>query len=123
DHNQEVGRRIRAAWATFHWVRLLLRNKRMPMFVKRRYYQQCIAPALLYASAIWVLTNTMETRLTRFQRAIERRFLGVWLKNKHPNQWIRKRTSASMDSARQKTPWAPAHPIFGRLQEAHRLRS
>lgn len=92
DHNKEIGRRIGAAWATFGKARELLIKKRIPMYVKRRYFNQCILPSLLYGCETWALTKAMELRLARCQRAMERRMLGVRLIEKRSIAWIRKRT-------------------------------
>uniref|UniRef100_A0A914XI74 Reverse transcriptase n=1 Tax=Plectus sambesii TaxID=2011161 RepID=A0A914XI74_9BILA len=62
------------------------------MSVKRRYYQQCITPALLYGCESWALTKTAETRLARCQRALERQFLGSRRRDKRSSDWLRQRT-------------------------------
>ena len=92
DHNREVGRRISASWAAFNKARLLLTNKNTPMFMKKRYFIQVITPALLYASEVWALTKYAEERLTRFQRAVERRFLNIRLQDRKSSAWIRGKT-------------------------------
>lgn len=92
DHNKELGRRIGSAWASFGKARKLLTNKNISMNIKHRYFQQCIVPSLLYGCETWALTKTMELRLLRCQRAIERRFLNIRLLDKKPSTWVRQKT-------------------------------
>jgi len=92
DHNCEVGRRIGSAWASFNRVGQLLKNKNVPMKIKRKYFNTCIVPALLYGCTTWALTKKTETRLGVCQRNMERRMLGVRLIDKKSTSWIRRKT-------------------------------
>uniref|UniRef100_A0A914W770 Endonuclease-reverse transcriptase n=1 Tax=Plectus sambesii TaxID=2011161 RepID=A0A914W770_9BILA len=62
------------------------------MSVKRRYYQQCITPALLYGCESWALTKAAETRLAHCQRALERQFLGSRQWDKRSSDWLQQQT-------------------------------
>ncbi|KAK0418858.1 hypothetical protein QR680_013810 [Steinernema hermaphroditum] len=56
---------------------------------KRRLFNQCILPALLYASETWALTKTAKKKLATAQRRMERRMIGVRLLDKKSNEWLR----------------------------------
>jgi hypothetical protein len=118
DHNREIGRRIASAWATFNRAQQLLTNKRTPMFIKGRFYQQCIAPSLLYACETWALTNTTETRIARCQRAMERRLLNIRLRDKKSAAFLRKRTNLKDTVVAARTrKWKHAQKMMRREDE------
>ena len=84
------------------------------MPIKARYYNLCIRPALLYASETWALTKSMELRLARCQRAIERRMLGVRLRDRHSVAWIREKTGLEdVVSSYRKRKWKHANKVVG----------
>jgi hypothetical protein len=118
DHNKELGRRIGAAWGTFKRVQALLTDKNIPMKIKRRYFNMCTIPALLYGCETWALTQKTEQRLGVCQRAMERRMLGVRLIDKRRISWIRRKTGLDEIIATfRKRKWKHASKMLKRANE------
>jgi len=118
DHNREIGRRIGSGWASFNRVRELLTSKKVPMKIKRKYFNMCIAPALLYGCTTWALTKKTETRLAVCQRRMERRMIGVRLIDKKPISWIRRKTGLTdIVMMFRKRKWFQASKILNRENE------
>jgi hypothetical protein len=118
DHNKEIGCRIRAAWGTFKRVQALMISKSVPMKIKRRYFNMCTVPALLYGCETWALTQKMERRLGVCQRAMERRMLGIRLIDKKRSSWIRQRTELKDVTAMfRKRKWTHASKMLKRESE------
>uniref|UniRef100_A0A914QT94 Reverse transcriptase domain-containing protein n=1 Tax=Panagrolaimus davidi TaxID=227884 RepID=A0A914QT94_9BILA len=90
--NKEISRRICSGWNAFNKAKKLLISRRIPAYLKRKYFNQCIFPAMLYGCETWCLTKTEETRLAVAQRKIERRMLNVRLLDQHSREWLRERT-------------------------------
>uniref|UniRef100_A0A7E4VZ75 Reverse transcriptase domain-containing protein n=1 Tax=Panagrellus redivivus TaxID=6233 RepID=A0A7E4VZ75_PANRE len=90
--NKEISRRISAAWGAFNKVKRLMISSTVPLAVKRRYFNQCILPAFLYAAETWALSKADKDRLEVAQRRMERAMLGITLRDKKTNDWIRRKT-------------------------------
>jgi hypothetical protein len=87
----EIGRRIGNAWKGFWRYRdYLLGN--LPLILKRKIMDDCILPTLTYGSQTWSLTKIQEDRLAKTQRAMERKILGISLRDRRRNVEIRKKT-------------------------------
>ncbi|EYC30539.1 hypothetical protein Y032_0005g2704 [Ancylostoma ceylanicum] len=56
---------------------------------KRKLFNQCVSPAMLYGAETWVLTKAAEHKLASAQRRMERRMIGVRLLDKKSNAWLR----------------------------------
>ena len=90
--NKEIGRRISAGWCSFNKAKHLLKSRRIPMVLKKRYFHQCVLPAMLYGCETWGLTKLEENRLAVAQRRMERTMLNVKLIDRHSREWLRERT-------------------------------
>uniref|UniRef100_A0A7E4VR27 Reverse transcriptase domain-containing protein n=1 Tax=Panagrellus redivivus TaxID=6233 RepID=A0A7E4VR27_PANRE len=90
--HMELSRRISAGWMAFRKVKKLLTSKTVSMTLKRKYFDQCILPAILYACETWTLTKNDAERIAVAQRRMERAMLGVKLSDKKSNEWIRLQT-------------------------------
>jgi hypothetical protein len=88
----EIKRRVRAAWCAYARVKEFLRNPRVDIKLKRKYFHTCILPAFLYGCESWALTKGCEEVLGRAQRAMERRMLRIRLRDKIRSSAIRRRT-------------------------------
>ena len=64
----------------------------VPICLKRKVFDQCILPAITYASETWTLTAKMENKLAAAQRNIERSMLGITMRDRKTNEWIREQT-------------------------------
>jgi hypothetical protein len=116
NHAKEIGRRTGSAWATFNKAKDLLCSKNTPQHLKRRYFQMCIMPSLLYGCETWALTEATWTRLARVQRSMERRMLGLRLRDKKASSWIRAKTKLpDVVIAARKRQWKFAGRIYSTL--------
>jgi hypothetical protein len=108
DKTDEIKRRIAAAWRTFGKYRDILTGK-IPMCLKRKVYNQCIQPALIYGCQTWALTKRMQDRLRTTQRCMERIMLGITKRDRKTVTWIRQQTGLQDIVVRikqQKWQWA-----------------
>ena len=64
----------------------------LPICPKRKVYNQCVPPTMIYGSETWKPTKPMEHKLRSAQRGIERSMLGISLRDKKRSSWIRKNT-------------------------------
>ncbi len=85
-HEKEVRRRIGIGWSAFE-KQTLVRNSNLPLSLKRKGYNQCILPVLTYGSEPWRLTKELERKLRSAQRGMERRMLGIILRDKKRASW------------------------------------
>ena len=82
DHGREVGRRLAAGWAAFRKNKAFFTAPRVPMRLKRRLFNQCVLPAMIYGCECWALTKAAEDRLAKAQRRMERQMVGVRLRDR-----------------------------------------
>ena len=87
----EIKRRIGLAWAAFGRLRLIFKSK-MNNSLKRKVFDTCVLPVLTYGAETLTLTKASENKLRVAQRAMERSMLGITLRDKMTNQWIREQT-------------------------------
>ncbi|KAL0881353.1 hypothetical protein ABMA27_001230 [Loxostege sticticalis] len=58
-------------------------------------YRHCILPVLTYGAETWVTTKAILQKLIVTQRAMERRLVGVSLRDRMTNKWLRKESKVS----------------------------
>ena len=87
----EVKRRIGLGWAAFGKLRQIFKSK-MNNSLKRKVFDSCVLPVLTYGAETLTLTRASENKLRVTQRAMERSMLGITLRDKMTNQWIRQQT-------------------------------
>ena len=87
----EVKRRIGLGWAAFGKLRQIFKSK-MNNSLKRKVFDSCVFPVLTFGAETLTLTRASENKLRVTQRAIERSMLGITLRDKMTNQWIRQQT-------------------------------
>ncbi|EYC32906.1 hypothetical protein Y032_0002g503 [Ancylostoma ceylanicum] len=107
DFSEKIERRIRAGWSCFHRHEKFLSSRTVEMKYKRALFYTCILPAMLYGAETWVLTKTAERKLACAQRRMERFMVGVRLRDKKTNAWLRGVTKVkdAVSSARERE-WA-----------------
>jgi ribonuclease HII len=91
NQEQEIKRRIIAGWKAFGRNNDIMKSN-MPICLKRKVFDQCILPAITYASETWTLTTKMENKLAAAQRNMERSMLGITMRDRKTNKWIREQT-------------------------------
>lgn len=74
----EIGRRIRAGWASFNNIKEVLGTLR-DQKMKAQIFDSCVLPALCYATETWALTKGTLTRIRTAHRAMERQVMGLSL--------------------------------------------
>ncbi|XP_037294379.1 uncharacterized protein LOC115454908 [Manduca sexta] len=107
--DREIKRRIQLGWGAFGKLSDVLKAKKVPLNLKRRIFEQCVLPVMIYGAETWSLTKQLIHRLQVTQRAMERAMLGISLRDMVHNTEIRKRTSlrdVAEVIARRKWKWA-----------------
>ena len=69
---EEIKRRITLGWQAFGRASSTFKNKKIPLVLKRRVYNQCILPTVTYGAETWNLTKRLTRKLRSMQRAHER---------------------------------------------------
>lgn len=88
----EIKRRIAMGWTAFGRHSNILRGD-IPMCLKRKVFNTCIVPVIIYGAETWSLTKVLERKIQATQRSMERKMLGITWKDKKRNTWIREQTS------------------------------
>ena len=91
NQTSEIKRRIGLGWAAFGKLSLIFKSK-MNSSLKRRVFDSCVLPVLTYGAEALALTKASENKLRVAQRAMERNMVGITLRDKITNQWIRQQT-------------------------------
>ena len=87
----EMKRRIQLSWSAFNKLSEVFKSK-LPLCLKRKTFNQCILPVLTYACETWTMSQKMIKKFQTTQRKMERIMLGITLKDKKRNTWIREQT-------------------------------
>ncbi|KAI8522203.1 hypothetical protein Bbelb_019570 [Branchiostoma belcheri] len=91
----EIKRRITLGWAAFGRVDNIMRSKKASVRLKRNVFNQYILPVMTYGSETWALTSTQMEMLRVAQRKMERIMLGITLRDRKRNSWIRLQTGVT----------------------------
>ena len=57
--------------------------------LEKKLYNECVLPAITYASETWTLTKALERCLAAAQRNMERAMIRVSWQDHSTNEWIR----------------------------------
>ena len=95
DQIQEMKRRIGQEWIAFCKMDNIMRDKNVPMRLKRKAFSECILPVMTYGCETWYLSNTQLEKLNITQRKIERIMMGVTLKDRKSREWIRRKSGVA----------------------------
>ena len=109
DNVPEVNNRIRSGWAAFAKYDSLMRSRSIPQKVKTKAFNQCILPAMTYGAETWTTSSTTMFKMAVAQRRMERIMLGITLRDRKRNEWVRNRTKVmdiSTSIIRKKWQWA-----------------
>ena len=88
----EINRRINLGWRAFGKASWALKDKSIPITLKRKLYNQCILPTVSYGSETWNLTRKQTKKLSSMQRAQERIILNISLRDHITSDFIRSKT-------------------------------
>ena len=106
---QEIGRRIGAGWGAFRRYKDFFKSRAVSIKLKRRLWNCCVLPAMLYGSETWTATQTEWARIEVAQHRMDRAMLGITLRDRKPIEWIRGVTRTKhvyMESMQRKRNWA-----------------
>ena len=92
---KEIDRRIQNSCKAFWKLRNYLTTKQINIVHRRKLFNMCILPVMLYGAQTWSLTSRQQERLRVAQRGMERRMLGVTRRDKIRNDEIRRRTGVT----------------------------
>ena len=81
DQIQEMKRRIGQGWNAFCKLDIM-RDKNVPMRLKRKAFNECILPVMTYGCETWSLSNTQLEKQVTTQRKMERIMIGVTFKDR-----------------------------------------
>jgi len=90
----EIRRRIGLGWAAFGKLRYIFKSK-MNNSLKRKVFDMCVLPVLTYGAETLTITKASAKKLRVAQRAMERAMLGISLRDKMTNEWIRQQTKVT----------------------------
>ena len=88
----EIKRRITLGWAAFSNFKDIINNRKTPMKIKRKIFNEFILPIMTYGCETWALTNRAKNSLSVAQRKMERMMLNITLRDRKENSWIRRQT-------------------------------
>ena len=106
---EEFKERIKKTWSCFGKHKEIFLDKKLPLSLKRKVFNQCIIPTAAYGSETWALTKQQMTKMRTMQRAMERKVLNIKLKDQIHHQKIHEQTQFSDIQkyiCRQKWKWA-----------------
>ncbi|KHJ96059.1 reverse transcriptase [Oesophagostomum dentatum] len=109
DQSAEVCQRIQSGWTAFRKLENVPCNRMTPLVLKKRAYDIWVTPAVLHGSETWSLRKSDVERLRVTQRRMERKMLGLTLKDRWSNERIRALTKLrdwSDKATRRKLQWA-----------------
>lgn len=95
NQSAEVTRRIRLTWAAVGKLKNVIHNKDIPINLKRKVFNSCILPVMTYGMETMALTIKSANRLRCTQRAIERKMLGISLRDHIRNEVIRNKSKVT----------------------------
>lgn len=105
---KEISRRIALAWKAFWSLKFILLDKSLNRKLKMETLQTCVLPTLLYGCQTWNLTAKLKYTLQVCQRKMERKILGITLKDRISNttlQAISSTTDPAQQAIRKKWKW------------------
>ena len=95
----ELLRRRRAGWAAYGTIKTVIEASQ-DQKLKAMLFDSTVLPALTYASETWALTKVHENKINTIQAALERRLVGITLRDQHQhdlhNSDIRKRSGVKV---------------------------
>ena len=95
DQIQEMKRRIGQRWGTFCKLDNIVRDKNVPIRLKRKAFNECILLVMTYGCETVSPRNTKLEKLVTTQRKMERIMVGVTLKDRKSTEWVRKQSGVT----------------------------
>ena len=92
--DKELKKRTSKAWGKFWSLNKVFKNRKLGLKLKIKMLESCVLPVLSYGSQTWSLTKEQTVKLQKTQRAMERRILGIKLRDKVSKRNIRETTQS-----------------------------
>ncbi|KAJ4434604.1 hypothetical protein ANN_23166 [Periplaneta americana] len=91
----EIKRRITSVWKAFWSLKFILLGKAISRKLRFETLETCIQPVILYGCQTWALSTKQYAAIQTYQRKMQRKILGVTLKDKFPNDSLQKLAKTS----------------------------
>ncbi|KAH7699433.1 protein F43G9.7 [Aphelenchoides avenae] len=104
----EITRRQKAAWQSYNTIKDAIKNV-TDVKLRANLFNTTILPALLYGCETWAPTKSQENRIAVTQRSIERRTLGISMREEQRNEAVREQSQfadAITEARKRKLRWA-----------------
>ena len=92
DISQEIAQRITSGWRRFGEYSHFLKDRKIPICLKRTVMDTVILPGMAYGAETWALTKQQEKKVAMAQRSMERLLLNTTKRDKIRNELIRCKT-------------------------------
>lgn len=92
---KEIRRRISLAWKSFWSLQFILLDKTINRRLKLEVLQTCVYPTLLYGCQTWSTTNRQMNALEICQRKMERKILGITMRDRISNESLSQMASTT----------------------------
>ncbi|GMR40398.1 hypothetical protein PMAYCL1PPCAC_10593 [Pristionchus mayeri] len=122
DHPDEIEHRIRLGWFAWSKLSYLLSSRLLPIKTRRRVFESCVTAAVLYGSEVWAMRASEKERLSVTQRKMERKMLGVTLKDRWRNERVRgitKLRDLIEEGLKRKARWALVRRMGRAVEPCH----
>lgn len=90
---KEINRRITAAWKAFWSLKFILLEKSISRKLRFEVLESCIFPILLYGCQTWSLVEKLKKTIQIVQRKMQRKILGISLRDRISNDTLRSLSS------------------------------
>ena len=88
--SKEIAQRITSGWRRFGKYRHFLKDRKVPIWLKRKIMDTVILPAMIYGAETWGLTKHQEKKkLAVAPRSMEKLLLNIMKRDKIRNEIIR----------------------------------
>ena len=88
DISKEIAHRMRSRWRRFGEYSHFLKDKEIPICLKRTIMDTVILPAMTYGADTWALTKHQEKKLAVAQESMERLLLNITKRDRQDSEWI-----------------------------------
>ena len=93
--SKEIAQRLTSWCRRFGEYSHLLKDRKIPICLKRTIMDTVILPAMIYGTETWALTKHQEKKLAVAQRSMERLLLNITKRDKIRNEIIRYKTGVN----------------------------
>lgn len=105
---KELRRRICLAWKAFWGLKFILLDRKISRKIKFHTLETCVYPVLLYGCQTWSLRSQQKNKLQICQRKMQRKILGISLRDRIPNttiQQLAQTTDVAQTATQSKWKW------------------